>query len=416
MSNQVRSLPKFNSTFRSLLSQSQISTCLLPRRQRARAPINSLCKSFSTDAYIEDETQENNLPSSAVWSRLDRCVSLLGAPVSFGQPFTGAHHAPDEIRALGLHQLISNLGWRVNEFGNCEVADFLRTRSGDVEVKGAKNCFSVGSASEVIYNDVNTILSADPQDFVLILGGDHSIPLGTLPAIFSHRPNTGIIWVDAHADINTPDSSDSGNLHGQPVGLLMDGVYQSTSELPGFQWLKEHIQRRHNISRNDVDNHTSQENNGTEPSSHVKTQLGLFRPSDIVYIGLRDVDHGEKQILAENNVKCYTMFDIDNIGIGNVMRETLEYFDVQGKDHLHLSFDIDALDPFIAPSTGTTVRGGLSFREAHFVMEAIARTKKLGSMDLVEVNPKLLPGDQATQTTQMAYDLVASALGQSILH
>jgi arginase len=194
----------------------------------------------------------------------------------------------------------------------------------------------VGQACQSIYESI--LPAAGKEEFILTIGGDHSIPLGTIPAIMEKRPGTKVVWVDAHADINTPDTSGSGNMHGQPLGLLVNGVYKpGVSSLPGFEWL-----------------------------------ASCLNPEDIVFIGLRDVDRHEKIAIRDFGIKAYTMFDIDRIGIGRVLEEVVDFV---GDNNMHLSFDIDACDPFFAPSTGTKVGGGLTLREAHFVCESLADTQ-----------------------------------------
>ena len=190
------------------------------------------------------------------------------------------------------------------------------------------------------------------------------------------RPNTGIVWVDAHADINTPNTSSSGNMHGMPVGFLL-GLYDHL-QLPTFQWFKP-----------------------------------CLKPSDIVYIGLRDLDAPEKVAIKKLGIKAYTMYDIDRLGINKVMEEVIEYH--KDRENIHLSYDIDAIDPIYAPHTGTTVRGGLTFREGNYVCEALAATGKLKSMELVEVNPSLSPELDSKVTIDMSLTLICSAMGSTIL-
>lgn len=217
---------------------------------------------------------------------------------------------------------------------------------------------------------------------VLTLGGDHSIAIGTISGTARAvrerlDKEIAVIWVDAHADINTPETSDSGNIHGMPVAFLT-GLATEESE-DRFGWLKEH----HRLST-----------------------------KKIVYIGLRDVDKGEKKILREHGIKAFSMHDIDRHGIGKVMDMALGWI---GSDTpIHLSFDVDALDPMWAPSTGTPVRGGLTLREGDFIAECVAETGSLVALDLVEVNPAL---DElgASDTVRAGCSIVRCALGDTLL-
>ena len=218
--------------------------------------------------------------------------------------------------------------------------------------------------------------------FVLTLGGDHSIAIGTISGTAKAiRERLGremaVIWVDAHADINTPETSDSGNIHGMPVAFLT-GLASDKPDAP-FGWLKD----EHRVS--------------------VKK---------LVYIGLRDVDRGEKKILRENGIKAFSMHDIDRHGIGKVMDMALGWI---GSDTpIHLSFDIDALDPRFAPSTGTAVRGGLTLREGDFIAECVHETGSLVALDLVEVNPSLEEAG-AAETVRSGVSIVRCALGDTLL-
>jgi arginase len=218
---------------------------------------------------------------------------------------------------------------------------------------------------------------ASTGNFVLILGGDHCIPIGTIGGLLQARPSTGIVWVDAHADINTPESSSSGNMHGMPLSFLL-GLIDNVTAYPGLSWFNP-----------------------------------CLKPRDIVYIGLRDLDKAEKETIHRLGIKAYTMYDIDRLGIGKVMEETNAY--LADYKHLHLSYDIDALDPFFAPHTGTAVRGGLTFREGNFICEALSESGRLTSMELVEVNPSLHQDMDSKLTIDMALTLIGSTMGQRIL-
>jgi arginase len=299
-------------------------------------------------------------------------VSVISVPITAGQPHLGADLAPTLLKEQGLFDILKKCGWNVHDRGNFNLLDIA-----DTGISNAKNVAALGKTcqqvSEMMYE------CASREDFLLILGGDHSIPLGTIPGIMKARPNTGVVWVDAHADLNTPDSSNSGNMHGMPLAFLMGLLnQQEIHSLPNMQWF--------------------------EP---------CLKPSDVVYIGLRDVDDYEKEMIKKLGIKAYTMYDIDEMGIGRVMDDVAGL--LHHKDDIHISFDIDALDPFFAPHTGTAVRGGLTFREGNFICERLYTTGKLRSMEIVEVNPELRDDIDSNLTVEMALTLIGSTMGQRIL-
>ena len=221
--------------------------------------------------------------------------------------------------------------------------------------------------------------------FPLILGGDHSIGIGSLAGILRARPETGVIWVDAHADLNIPLASESGNMHGMPLGLMMKELIPDRSIIPGLEWLEE----------------------GSSPH---------LAPDSLVYVGLRDIDKAERNFIRQLGIKTFTMYDIDHLGIGRVMDLALEHLLKKNPDRpLHLSYDIDAVDPLHAPATGTAVRGGLTWREAHFVAEHVVKSGSLASAEIVEVNTTLSDGQGATETVELGHQLVNAMMGEAIL-
>ncbi|KAJ3280700.1 Arginase, catabolizes arginine to ornithine and urea [Borealophlyctis nickersoniae] len=268
---------------------------------------------------------------------------------------------------------LQDLGWKIEGFDEkFPTYEHLKPQGEEGKVGNLKNVGYVSRVTESVSQSVKAI--CEKGHLALTLGGDHSLAMGTISGSASVYKDIGVIWVDAHADINTPETTTSGNLHGCPVSFLM-GL---AGAVPGFSWLTP-----------------------------------CLSPSRIVYIGLRDVDGPEKHILRTNNIKAFSMYDVDKHGIGAVVNMALEYL---GKDTpVHLSFDVDALDPTVAPSTGTPVRGGLTFREGHYICEAVCETGRLVAVDLMEVNPTL--GDQASlvQTVQIGCSLVRSALGETLL-
>lgn len=292
----------------------------------------------------------------------------------------GTDAAPMALIDSGLvSQLTSDLKYNVKYDGKVHAYTNLLPAS-DPDHRNMKKPRAVSAVTQQLSSQVYS--HAREGRFVLTLGGDHSIAIGTISGTAKAvRERLGremaVIWVDAHADINTPETSDSGNIHGMPVSFLT-GLASDEKDKP-FGWLE----------------------------SDQK-----ISPAKLVYIGLRDVDRGEKKILRENNIKAFSMHDIDRHGIGKVMDMALGWI---GQDTpIHLSFDVDALDPMWAPSTGTPVRGGLTLREGDFIAECVHGTGSLVALDLVEVNPSL-EEHGAQETVRAGCSIVRCALGDTLL-
>jgi len=287
-----------------------------------------------------------------------------------GQTWIGTDRSPNVLRSYGLIERIRRLGYMVDDMGNMK----FPTRS----VVGQQEKYKdlVGKCNQIIA-ETWVDVAKDYTKFILILGGDHSIGLGSVAGAMKTNPEVVVVWVDAHADINTPLTSLSGNYHGMPLGFLMG--------LPGtegkfFEWLNDYPR---------------------------------LKPENLIYIGLRDVDDEERELINKLNIKSYNMADIDRMGIGKVMKEVIKYVDDRP---MHVSYDIDACDPFFAGATGTMVRGGLSSRESHFICETLAATNNLISMDIVELNPELYIEPKSKESTyHSAISLVESCLGRVIL-
>jgi len=211
-----------------------------------------------------------------------------------------------------------------------------------------------------------------------VLGGDHSLAIGSIAASSTAYEDLCVIWVDAHADINTPKTSPTGNIHGMPVAFLMQ---LDMVPVPGFEWLKEK----------------------------------KLTPERIVYVGLRDVDEGEKEILKQLNIKAFSMTKVEHYGIKQIMQMALDHVCPNRDKPIHLSFDVDGIDPYDVPSTGTPVRGGLTYREARYLCERVCETGQLVSMDIVEVNPKLGSAEEVRKTVDTAVNLARFAFGQTLL-
>lgn len=309
-----------------------------------------------------------------------RDMGIIAVGFSGGQPKPGVEAGSKALMDAGLvQQLEDDLEMKVDYDGTVHnYAELLP--SDDPDYRGMKRPKFASAVtkqvSEQVYNH------AKKGKFVVTIGGDHSIAIGTVSGTAKAiRERLGreiaVIWVDAHADINTPETSDSGNIHGMPVSFLTGLAKDDREDV--FGWLKE----EHMLST-----------------------------KKLVYIGLRDIDKGEKKILREHGIKAFSMHDIDRHGIGKIMDMALGWI---GSDTpIHLSFDIDALDPIYAPSTGTAVRGGLTLREGDFICECVADTGSLIALDLVEVNPSL-DEKGANDTIRAGLSIVRCALGDTLL-
>jgi arginase len=294
-------------------------------------------------------------------------IAVIGAALDLGQGRRGVDMGPSAIRYAGLEARLRELGGAVEDWGNVEAAVKESVEAGD---ERARYLTEITSTCERIAALVTQALELDAVP--LVLGGDHSIALGTLGGLAAARGTGGVLWIDAHGDLNTPETSPSGNVHGMALaaalGLLGDVVASERWTLPA------------------VDS------------------------SRVALVGVRSLDGAEKTLLRELGVRVYTMSDIDRIGVERAIRESLSH--VAGPGFVHVSVDMDVIDPDVAPGVGTPVRGGLSYREGHLAMELVAESGLLGSLEIVEVNPIL---DRANQTAQLAVEMAASALGASIL-
>lgn len=328
----------------------------------------------------------NNLNTSMVKSNFlsnPEDLGVVAVGFSGGQCKPGVDAAPSALIESGLlDQLRDLLGYKLHGDDTVHLYTDLVPKE-DHPYRGMKNPKAVSSVTRRIADQVYTHAAAGR--LVLTLGGDHSIAIGTIGgSARAVRERLGrelaVIWVDAHADINTPETSGSGNIHGMPVSFLTGLAKEDKEEY--FGWMQD------------------------------ENRISVRK---LVYIGLRDVDPGEKRILRENGIRAFSMFDIDRYGIGRVMEMALAHI---GTDTpIHLSFDVDALDPMWAPSTGTPVRGGLTLREGDYICECVHETGNLVAVDLVEVNPSLAPENDhgAHETVRAGCSLVRCALGESLL-
>jgi len=278
---------------------------------------------------------------------------------------------PKWVREAGLVASIRGLGKEVIDKGDLQFSEVEK----DDDCKGAKHPRTVGAATKKIYDAVSEVAKA--KKFSLTIGGDHSLAVGSIAAVAEAWSNLRIIWVDAHADINTPETSPSGNIHGMPLAFLMGLV---KDPIVGFEWLKP-----------------------------------CLKPHQVVYIGLRDVDNEERVIVKEQGVKYFSMTEVDIYGIDKVVEMALDHINPKRENPIHMSFDIDAIDPEFCPSTGTKVMGGLTYREARRICEKVAETGQLVGLDLVEVNPQIGTESDAKKTSSVAVDLAKFCLGHKFL-
>jgi len=288
--------------------------------------------------------------------------------MDLGADRRGVDIGTSAIRYADLNHRLRSLGHHVQDMGNLLVPQPESQPLGNPKLKYLDQIVRV---SEELAGIVTTILQEG--DFPLVLGGDHSIGLGSINGVANVHKNVGVLWIDAHADFNTDQSTPSGNIHGMILASLAGLGNSSLTNIGGWS-----------------------------PKIHKET---------IVIVGARDLDPGEQELLRTNSIHVFTMSEIDQLGITEVMQQALAIAG-QNNDGIHLSLDMDALDPTEAPGVGTPVRGGLTYREAHLAMELIADSHKLVSMDVVEVNPIL---DRENATALLAVELVLSALGKKIL-
>jgi arginase len=300
-------------------------------------------------------------------------VRIIGVPMDLGQQRRGVDMGPSAVRYAGLQERLARLGYAVHDCGNIEVpvVEKIAAREAETHTErpSARHLDTVVAVCQALYETAQSCIADD--EIAIFLGGDHSISVGSISAMTKRR-DIGVIWVDAHGDYNTPETSPSGNVHGMPVAALLGHGPQALIDV-GYAGAK-------------------------------------LDPAQIVMIGIRDLDEAERTRLSGSGISIFTMTDIDEHGIPAITRRALDR--ISYLDAVHVSLDMDSLDPDVAPGVGTPVRGGLSYREAHLLMELLAASGKVRSLDIVEINPIL---DHRNQTAQLAVELTASLLGQRIL-
>jgi arginase len=297
-------------------------------------------------------------------------ASLIGAPTDVGAGDRGASMGPEALRVAGLVSALAARGLEVRDCGNLSGPP----NPGRAAVRGYRHLAEVAAWNREVYGAVHRELGAGRLP--ILLGGDHSLSIGSISAVARHCRETGrvlrIIWLDAHTDFNTSDLTPSGSLHGMPVASLCGFGPGELVQLDGV--------------------------------------TPAIRPQWVRQVGIRSVDAGERRFVHEQRLAVFDMRFIDEMGMRHAMELALE--DLEENTHLHVSFDVDVLDPEIAPGVGTTVPGGMSYREAQLCMEMIADTGLVGSLDIMELNPAL---DVRNKTATLAVDLVESLFGKSTL-
>lgn len=299
-------------------------------------------------------------------------VAIIGAPMDLGAGRRGVDMGPSAVRVASLHGRLATLGYEVADLGNIEVQQpesiLVKPSAARYLPEIAKSC---GRLARIVEK------SLGEGSFPLVLGGDHSIAAGTIAGVARHyrrkKKKIGVIWIDAHADMNTPATSPSGNVHGMPLAATVGMGPRELTHIGGF--------------------------------------APKVDPKNVVLIGIRDVDDQESENVRASGVHAYTMRDVDEMGLQNVLKQAIQYAG-EGTHGIHLSLDMDSVDPDDAPGVGTPVRGGLTYREAHLAMEILNDYGRLLSMEVVEVNPIL---DTANRTALLAVELIASAMGKKIL-
>src|SRR5690625_898924 len=294
-------------------------------------------------------------------------ISIIGVPMDLGQSRRGVDMGPSAIRYAGVVERLEQLDYIVRDLGDIVIS---RPDDKDEQEDNLRNLRQVASGNQKLAEMVNA--EVGQKKFPLIFGGDHSIAIGSLAGIAKHCDNLCLIWYDAHGDLNSAETSPSGNIHGMPLADRLGIAHEKLTHLFGY-------------------------------SPKIK-------PENIVIIGARSLDPGERELIRRKIIKVYTMYEIDRIGMPKVMEEAIGYL-MNRTDGVHLSLDLDGLDPSEAPGVGTPVIGGISYRESHLAMEMLAEADLITSAEFVEVNPIL---DDKNKTATVAVGLVGSLFGEKL--
>jgi arginase len=299
-------------------------------------------------------------------------VTLIGFPMDLGADRRGVDMGPSALRIADLQLKLQSLGYNISDSGDINIQIMEKQKITNQKLKYLPEILKT---CKILARKVEKVL--DQERFPLCIGGDHSMAIGTIAGISSYcRKNKltlGVIWIDAHADMNTEESTPSGNIHGMPLAVSLGIGNEKLINLMGF-------------------------------SPKIK-------PENCTLIGIRSIDQMEKITIKELKIPVYTMADIDKLGIHRSIVRVLKQFR-EKVDHIHVSFDLDSVDPSVAPGVGTPVAGGLSYRETHLLMESIAECGCMSSLEVTEINPIL---DDKNRSALFAADVIASSMGQRIL-
>ena len=299
-------------------------------------------------------------------------IRIIGVPMDLGASRRGVDMGPSAVRVANLNERVASLGYKVEDLGNIHV---VQAESVEAGAPSARYLSEIAATCMRLANMVEA--AADQGKFPIVLGGDHSVAIGTVSGLSQRYrkqgKKIGLVWIDAHADMNTPETSPSGNVHGMPLACCI-GM-------------------------------------GPRELTSIYDYAPKVDPGNVAVIGLRSVDADERKNVQRAGVHAYTMRDIDERGLRAIMQEAMEVAN-DGTEGFHLSFDMDAVEPHEAPGVGTPVKGGMTYREAHLAMETICDCDRMLGLEVVEVNPVI---DEANRTAVLAVELVMSALGKRIL-
>ena len=301
-----------------------------------------------------------------------KTINIIGFPMDLGAGRRGVDMGPSALRIAGLTDRLEKLGYRVIDSGNINIEIMERQKITNQKLKYLSQ---IVKTSNILAKKVEKTL--EQERFPLCIGGDHSMALGSIAGISSYckknKLTLGIIWIDAHSDMNTDKTSPSGNIHGMPLSASLGFGNEKLTKFYGF--------------------------------------APKLKPENCALIGIRSIDRLERQLVKKIKLPVYTMTDIDKLGIHRIISRVLKDFK-ERIDHIHVSFDLDSVDPSVAPGVGTPVAGGLSYREAHLLMEAIADCGCMSSLEVTEVNPIL---DYKNKSADFAAEIIASSMGMRIL-